>query len=243
MVMKGLKCFQGRHCSSGDIAMVLVVIFAVVFALFLVLSLSGGVWIDIKAMSFSARSKQDRFYRLITIHTYSPKSWFFGRSIRIPARGSSVAKRGVELARRYTLPIFLPVGAVTVPGTGKSEAKIYAEYLAKDNLTGVDILTSKNPAAKDTRSSLQEVAAVAKKDHFLPLLMVATRAHLPRIDRLLREMKDAGEFGEDDVDLVAVENSLRHSIWEFWMYAADIHLLRPGSRTRRLILNVMGRKT
>lgn len=187
-------------------------------------------------------AKQGRLYRLITIHTYSPKSWFFGRSIRIPARGSAVAKRGVELARYYTLPIFLPVAAVTVPGTRKSEAEIYAEYLAKDRLTGVNIFTSKNPAAKDTRGSLQEVAAVAKEDRLVPLLMVATRAHLPRIDRLLQEMKDTGEFDEDGVDLAAVECSFRHYVWEFWMYVADIHLLRPGSWARRLVLNAVGRR-
>jgi len=224
--------------------MTLVLIFGWVFLLFLVVSAAGATWIGLKAFPFGFMPRQGRPYRLLIIHTYSPKYWFFGWKTKIPARGEAVAKRGVELARQLRVAIFLPVGAVTVPGSGLSEADIYAKYLTEDEEAdaGTDIFTSKNPAAKDTRSSLKEARAIAKNAQLLPLLMLATRAHLPRIARLLQEMKDTGGFGDDDIDLIAVECSPRYYLWEFCMYVADIHLLRPGSLFRRFVLNLMGRR-
>lgn len=214
------------------------------FLLFLIVSVAGGIWIGVKALPFNTMPRQGRRYRLLTIHTYSPKGWFFGRRIKIPARGRAVSKRGIELAHQLNIAIFLPVGAVTVPGSGQSEADIYARYLTTDEGgdNGTEIFTSKNRAAKDTRSSLQEVLGVAKNAQLLPLLMIATRAHLPRIARLLEERRGIGGLNENDIDLVAVECSFRHYIWEFWMYMADIYFLRPGSGTRRLVLNLMGRR-
>lgn len=207
--------------------------------LFFVLSIIGGMWIKARALSYSDTPKPRRRYKVVIPHTYSPKyRTLSGWKAAIPERGKTLMKKAEELARKRGLPIFLPVGAITVPGSKESEASIYRGYLIDNLGFKGGIIVSDNPDARDTRTCVLDMCSFVSERSAAPALVLATRAHMPRIARLLKEVGGKS----DCFELVAVDCSFRYYIWEFWMYIADMGALRPGSRTRKILLNVMGRK-